>query len=61
MEEKLSCLLRLDEEDLSISDLQFHQKKLWKDFENGFIATLVIIRSNFGKKFAFFIPTKFEE
>ena len=53
------CLLQLDEEDLSQRYLWIHQKNLWKQFKNGYSETLVIIKTNFGKEFAFFIPHQF--
>ena len=55
MNEHISCLLQLDGKDLIQSNLKTRQKKLWKDFKDGFNATLIILRSNHGKKFAFYL------
>ena len=43
------CLLRLDKEDLIHGNLEFIQEMLWEQFEDDYIATLVIIRSNLDK------------
>ena len=56
---EFSRLLKLNEEDLIEGNLKKHQKKLWKDYKDGYKATLVIIRSNHGKEFAFYIPYQF--
>ena len=53
-------LLGLDGEDLKEGNLKTHQKTLWKDFENEFNATFLIVKSDFDKEFAFYIPCKFE-
>ena len=58
---QISWLLKLDEEDLKQGNLRTHQKSLWKNFEDGFNGTLLIIRSNFAKEFAFYIPNKFKK
>ena len=52
-------LLELDEKDLSQGNLYIHQENLWRQFEDGYDGTLIIIRSNFGKEFAFYIPIPF--
>ena len=52
----LKPLLRLNEEDLNEGNLKEFQKDLWKDFCNNYNGTIIIIRSDFGKNFAFFIP-----
>ena len=55
MNEHISCLLQLDGKDLIQGNLKTRQKKLWKDFKDGFNATLIILRSNHGKKLAFYL------
>ncbi len=61
MNENLSCLLRLHKEDLERCNLKKHQRWLWKQFEGNYNGFLIILKSNFGKVFAFYIPSKFEE
>ena len=34
---------------------------LFQQFQDGYDATILIVRSNFGKEFAFFIPNKFQK
>ena len=53
---EFTCLLRLYDEDLDQVNFLNHQRQLWKDFEKGYNGTLVIVRSDFGKEFAFYIP-----
>ena len=55
---EFKCLLRVDEEDLNKGNLEIHKKKLWEEFKDDFKATLVIVRSNMKKEFAFFIPNR---
>ncbi len=50
------CLLRLHGEDLEQGNLENHQRWLWQQFEGNYNGTLIIVRSNFGKEFAFYIP-----
>ena len=50
------CLLSLDRVDLEHGNLKKHQKWLWKQFEGNYNGTLIIVRSEFGKEFAFYIP-----
>ena len=52
---QVSRLLRLTEEDLIQPNLKTHQKYLWEQFKDGYKATLFIVRTNFGKDFAFYI------
>ena len=54
----VSRLLRLNKEDLEESkELYDHQRWLWQQFSEGnYNGTLIIIRSNFGKRFAFYLP-----
>ena len=58
---KVRCLLSLNKQNLKEGSLQNFQTKLWEDFSCSYNATLVIIRSNFNKKFAFFFPNKLEK
>ena len=53
------CLLGLCEEDLSQGNLKNEQRYLWSLTECNFNGTLIIVRSNFGKAFAFYISEKF--
>ncbi len=50
-------MLSLSEQNLNSGRLKQERDKLHKEFY-GYNATLIIIRSNFGKEFAFFIPCK---
>jgi len=43
---------------LSKTNLEEYQQNLWNNSFNG---TLIIIKSNFGKVFAFMMQSKFEE
>ena len=55
-------MLRLTEENLKEGDLEDFQEKLFEDFEcSSYKGTIFVIRSNFGKEFAFFKPNKIEE
>ena len=56
-----SCLLRLRGEDRINRYLERHYEKLKEIFKNGFDSTLIIIKSNFGKEFAFYMPNSYEE
>ena len=59
---KVSRLLQLHGEDLTQGNLYNHQRWLWRKFSEGnYIGFLIILRSNHGKEFAFYIPHKFEE
>ncbi len=59
---KVSRLHRLNKEDLESGKfLNDHQRWLREQFECNYDGFLIIIRSNFGKEFAFYIPHKFEE
>ena len=51
----IKCLGRLNKDQLKGGNLQEFQKKLWKDFQDDYNATFVIVRSNMDKKFGFFI------
>ncbi len=42
---ELTCLLRLHEEDFSLSNLQDYQRQLWKKCEKSYNWTLVILTS----------------
>ena len=53
------CLLRLSRQNLISGNLREFQKEVWKEFEE-YSGTIVIIRSDFDKNSAFFIPKKFE-
>lgn len=57
----LKCLLRLNQQNLNKGNLENYQKKLWKDFEDDYNGTIVIVRSNFDKEFAYFMPDRLEE
>ena len=52
---QVSRLLKLTEEDLIQPNLKSHQKYLWDQFKDGYKGTLVIVRTNFGKDFVFYI------
>ena len=58
---KVSRLLTLNGEDLCKDNLENHQRWLWQQFKGNYNGFLIIVRSNFGKEFAFYIPHKFEE
>ena len=54
---KISRLLRLNKEDLENGKfLNDHQRWLKQQFECNYDGTLVIVRSDFDKEFAFYIP-----
>jgi hypothetical protein len=53
---KVSRLYRLNKEDLEQGNLYNHQRYLWQLFEGNYNGFLIILRSNFGKEFAFYIP-----
>ena len=57
----LKCLLRLNMKNLKINNLENYQKKLWKDFEDDYNGTIIIVKSNYNKEFAYFIPDRLEE
>ncbi len=59
---KVSRLLLIHGEDLNKGNLENHQRWLWQQFSEGnYNSFFIIVRSNFGKEFAFYIPHKFEE
>ncbi len=53
---KVSYLLNIHGENLSQGNLKNYQRWLWKQFEDNYNRTLIIVRSNLGKEFAFYIP-----
>ena len=54
---KVSRLLRLDGEDLEQGNLKNHQRQLWQQFSEGnYNEFLIILRSDLGKEFAYYIP-----
>jgi len=57
----LKCLLRLNMKNLNINTLKNYQKKLWKDFEDDYNGTIIIVKSNYKKEFAYFISDRLEE
>ena len=58
---KVLRLLILGGEDLSQGNLKTHQRMLWEQFKDNYNGTIVIVKTNFGKEFAFFIPEQFKE
>ncbi len=58
---KISRLLTLDSKDLIKGNLKIYQQQLWKQFKDNYNGTLVIVRSNYGKDFAFFVPEQFKK
>ena len=57
----MKCLLKLNQQTLNQGNLKDYTKKLWKDFENNYNNTMIIIKSNFDKEFVFFFANKLEE
>jgi hypothetical protein len=55
----VKCLLRLSHQNLISGNLGEFQEEVWKEFEE-YSGTIMIIRSDFDKNIAFFIPNKFE-
>ena len=55
---QIKCLLQLNEVDLSKHHIKRQVKKLWLNFNDDWNATLGVVRSNYGKEFAFLIPEK---
>ena len=49
------------DEFLAKYNLKRHQKRLWELFEKDYNGILLIIKSYSDKKFAYFIPNRFEE
>lgn len=58
---KVKCLLRLNEENLKHNSVHEFETKLWLNFKDDYQGILIIIKSNMGKDFAFYIPHKFEQ
>ena len=58
---ELVCLVKLREEDLRQGNLKNHKRQLCQQFESIYDEFLIIVRSDSGKEFAFYIPHKFEE
>ena len=58
---KISRLIKLHGEDLLYGNLEDLQKWLWQQFEGKYDGTLIIVRTNFGKEFAFYIPYEFKK
>ena len=59
---EVKCLLILNEQSLKSGNLKNEQTQLRQDFlDHGYTTILLIIRSNYGKEFAFYIPCEFDE
>lgn len=53
--------MRLNNQKLEQGSLHEYQTTLAENFWDDYQAMLIIIRSNFGKYFAFFVPHKFQK